>query len=50
MKTDIVDSLTSTIVALLIALPIIVDEVNKELNKIKKIRGIIKHEQFYSKR
>lgn len=36
METDIVESLTSTIITLLIALPIIVDEVNKELKKIKK--------------
>lgn len=36
MKTDIVESLTSTIVALLIALPIIVDEVNKRIEEIKK--------------
>ena len=36
MKTDIVDSLTSTIVTLLIALPIIVDEVNKRIEEMKK--------------
>lgn len=38
MKTDIVESLTSTIVALLIALPIIVDEVNKRIEEMKKYR------------
>lgn len=36
METDIVESLTSTIVALLIALPIIVDEVNKRIEEMKK--------------
>lgn len=42
MKTDIVESLTSTIVTLLIALPIIVDEVNKQLKKIKKDQHKVK--------
>lgn len=36
METDIVESLTSTIITMLIALPIIVDEVSKEIKKIKK--------------
>ena len=38
MKTDIVEELTSTIVTLLIALPIIVDEVNKGIKELKKDR------------
>ena len=36
METDIVESLTSTIVTVLIALPIIVDEVNKRIEEMKK--------------
>lgn len=36
MKPDIGELLTSTIVTLLIAMPIIVDEVNKELKELKK--------------
>lgn len=36
MKPDIGDLLTSTIITLLIAMPIIVDEVNKRIEELKK--------------
>lgn len=36
MKPDIGELLTSTIVTLLIAVPIIVDEVNKRVKDLKK--------------
>ena len=36
MKTDIGEQITSIIVTLLIALPIIVDEVNKRIEEMKK--------------
>lgn len=41
METDIVELLTSTIITMLIALPIIVDEVNKEIKKFRE--GFNKH-------
>lgn len=36
MENSLGELLTSTIITVLIALPIIVDEVNKELKRIKK--------------
>lgn len=36
MENSLGELLTSTIVTLLIAMPIIVDEVNKEIKKLKK--------------
>ena len=46
MKPDIGDLLTSTIVTLLIAMPIIVDEVSKEIKKFRKTESKSKNRKL----